>query len=154
MSSPLRHTNQVELICHRQRLCPFVRSIAVALGHDAAYDRARAFRADAILAFADGITSGLADRFAARSRRDRIPAVSGWAVFAEKGNLMTYGPVLGESHARLAVFVDRILKGAKAADLAVERPTVHELVVNRRVAKELGIAVPPTLLARADRIID
>jgi putative ABC transport system substrate-binding protein len=62
--------------------------------------------------------------------------------------------VLGESHARLAVFVDRILKGGKAADLAVERPTVHELVVNRRVAKELGIAVPPTLLARADRIID
>jgi putative ABC transport system substrate-binding protein len=121
---------------------------------DAAYDRARAFRADAILAFADGITSGLADRFAARSRRDRIPVVSGWAIFAEKGNLMTYGPVLGESHARLAVFVDRILKGAKAADLAVERPTVHELVVNRRVAKELGIAVPPTLLARADRIID
>ena len=121
---------------------------------DAAYQRAVAFRADAVLAFADGITIGLADRFAANSRRDRIPAVSGWAVFAEKGNLMTYGPVLRESQGRLAVFVDRILKGAKAADLPVEQPTVHELVVNRRVAKELGIAVPPTLLARADRLID
>ena len=73
--------------------------------------------------------------------------MSGWAVFAEKGNLMTYGPVLRESHARLAVFVDRILKGAKAADLPVERPTVHELVVNRRVAKELGIAIAKQDLA-------
>jgi hypothetical protein len=62
--------------------------------------------------------------------------VSGWAVFAEKGNLMTYGPVLRESQGRLAVFVDRILKGAKAADLPVEQPTVHELVINRRVAKD------------------
>ena len=121
---------------------------------DAAYERARAFRADAVLAFADGITIGLSDRFAAHSHRDRIPAVSGWAVFAEKGNLMTYGPVLRESQGRLAVFVDRILKGAKAADLPVEQPTVHELVINRRVAKDLGIAVPQTLLARADRIIE
>lgn len=67
---------------------------------------------------------------------------------------MTYGPVLRESQGRLAVFVDRILKGAKAADLPVEQPTVHELVINRRVAKDLGIAIPQTLLARADRIIE
>lgn len=120
-------------------------------GVGATLDRAIA---DAMLAFADGVTIGLADRFAAKSRRDRIPAVSGWSSFAEKGNVMTCGPVLGESHARLAVFVDRILEGAKPSELPVEQPTVHEFVVNRRVAKELGIAIPAALLARADRMID
>ena len=121
---------------------------------DVAFEGAVRGRADAVLCFADGVTIGFADQFAAFSRRRRIPAVSGWALFAEKGNLMTYGPVLQDSYARLADFVDRILKGAKASDLPVEQPTVHELVINRRVAKDLGIAVPPTLLARADRIID
>ncbi len=128
--------------------------VSTAAELEAALDGIARARCDAILAFADGITVGFADRFAAYSRQRRIPAVSGWAVFAEKGNLMTYGPVLQDSYARLAYYADRILKGAKPGDLPVELPATQELVINRRTAGELGIAIPPSLLARADRVID
>lgn len=121
---------------------------------DASFERALAGRPEAILAFADGVTIGFADRFAAFSKRHRIPAVSGWAIFAEKGNLMSYGPRLEATHARLAEFVDRILKGAKPSEMPVELPSVQELVVNRRTAKEIGIAMPASVLTRADRLID
>lgn len=120
---------------------------------DQAFDGATRQRCDAILAFADGVTINFADRFAAFSRAQRIPSVSGWSVFAEKGNLMTYGPIISECYGRLALYVDKILKGAKAADLPVELPTTHELVINRNAASQIGIAIPSTLLARADRVI-
>ena len=75
-------------------------------------------------------------------------------MFAEQGNLMTYGPVLRESYARLASFVDRVLKGAKPADMPVERPTKFELVINIKAAKALGIGIPQSVLLRADRLIE
>jgi putative tryptophan/tyrosine transport system substrate-binding protein len=75
-------------------------------------------------------------------------------VFAERGNLMTYGPVLRESYARLASFVDRIIKGAKPAEMPVERPTKFELVINLKAAKALGIDIPQRVLVRADRVIE
>jgi putative tryptophan/tyrosine transport system substrate-binding protein len=121
---------------------------------DAAFARIRDERADSLLLFADGVTVTHAERIAALSRAHRLPGVSGWAVFAEKGNLMSYGPVLQATHARLAVYVDRILKGARASELPVELPSTQELVVNRRTASALGIVLPPAILARADRIID
>ena len=121
---------------------------------DAAFEAIGQWKADAILAFAGGITAAHPDRFAAFSARRRIPAVSAWAVFAEKGNLMTYGPVLRESYVRLASYVDRILKGAKPEDMPVEQPTKLELVINMRAAKSLGIAIPQSMLLRADRLIE
>jgi len=84
----------------------------------------------------------------------RIPTVSGWAQFAQGGNLMSYGPNLREASRRLAAFVDRILKGARAADLPVEQPARVELVLNLRAAKALGVELPPALLARADEVIE
>lgn len=87
------------------------------------------------------------------SIRHRLPTVSGWAQFADGGNLMSYGPNLQAACHRLAYFVDRILKGAKPADLPVEQPLRVEFVVNARTAKALGIALPPAVLLRADRII-
>jgi len=120
---------------------------------DAAFEGIVRARADAILCFADGVTIGYADRFAAFSRRNRVPAISGWAEFAEKGNLMTYGPVLQDSYARLAMYVDRILRGAKPGDLPVELPSTQEFVINRSAARELGIPIPASMQARADRII-
>jgi ABC-type uncharacterized transport system substrate-binding protein len=121
---------------------------------DAAFEAIAKWKADSILAFAGNMTTAHPDRFAAFSTRQRIPAVSAWAAFAERGNLMTYGPVLKESHTRLASFVDRILKGAKAADMPVERPTRFELVVNMKAAKALGITIPQSVLLRADRLIE
>jgi len=121
---------------------------------DAALERIQRQRMDAILAFADALVMGYADRIAAFALRTRIPAVSGWAVFAEKGNLMAYGPVLLDSYLRLATIVDRILRGARAGDIPVEFPTTIELVVNRKAAQAMGIALAPAVLARANRVID
>ena len=121
---------------------------------DAALAAIAEWNADAILAFAGGITAAHPDRFAAFAARRRIPAVSSWAVFAERGNLMTYGPVLEESYGRLASYVDRILKGGKPADMPVERPTKFELVINMTAAKALGIVIPQSVLLRADRLIE
>ena len=87
---------------------------------DAAFEAIAQSKADAILAFAGTVAALYADRFAAFTARSGIPAVSSWAAFAEKGNLMTYGPVLRESFVSLAGIVDRILKGANPADIPVE----------------------------------
>jgi putative ABC transport system substrate-binding protein len=106
-----------------------------------------------ILAFADGFTMGFAGHIAAFSLQHRIPAVDGWAPFAEQGNLMTYGPVLADVYRRLATHVDRIRKGAKPGDLPVELPTKLEFVINAKTANALGIAIPPGVLARADVVI-
>jgi putative ABC transport system substrate-binding protein len=86
--------------------------------------------------------------------RRRIPVISGWAMFAESGALCTYGPRLSESYRRLAYFVDRILKGAKPGELPIEQPTHFELVLNLRTAKALDLAVPESLIARADELIE
>jgi putative tryptophan/tyrosine transport system substrate-binding protein len=114
----------------------------IARGHD-----------DAILAFADGFTMSFAERIATFSVTQRVPAVSGWALFAQRGNLMSYGPIIDECYRRLAEYVDKIHKGAKPADLPVEQPTKFELVVNLKTAKALGLTVPQSLLVRADEVI-
>ena len=85
--------------------------------------------------------------------QQRIPAVDGWSPFAKAGNLMTYGPVLEDCYRRLAVYVDKIRKGARPGDLPVELPTKVELVINLKTAKAIGIAIPQALLVRADEVI-
>lgn len=115
-------------------------------------DIARA-RDDAVLAFADGFMMGFAARFAEFSLAQRIPVVDGWAPFAQAGNVLTFGPVLNEVYRRLAVYVDKICKGARPGELPIELPTKVELIVNARTAKALGIAIPASVLARADEVI-
>jgi len=73
---------------------------------------------------------------------------------ADDGALCTYGPRLVDSYRRVGYFVDRIVRGARPSDLPIEQPTVFELVINRRTARQLGVAIPPAVLARADRIVD
>jgi putative ABC transport system substrate-binding protein len=120
---------------------------------EAAFKSIVAARDEAILAFADGFTMGFAARIAAFSIETRIPAIGGWAFFAQQGNLMTYGPVVQDIYRRLAAYVDRILKGARPADLPVELPAKVELVINLKTANALGLAIPQTLIARADQVI-
>src|SRR6266568_7533663 len=105
-------------------------------------------RDEAILAFADGFTMSFAGRIAEFSVAQKIPAISGWALFVQRGNLMSYGPVIDECYRRLAVYVDKIFKGAKPADLPVELPTKVELVINAKTARALGITIPASILAR------
>ena len=121
---------------------------------DKAFESIAQWKADAIHGFAGRIVVTNAERFARFAERSRIPTVSSWAVVAEKGNLMTYGPVLRESFVRLASIVDRILNGTKPADIAVERPTKFELVINMKAAKTLGIVIPQSVLLRTDRLIE
>jgi len=84
----------------------------------------------------------------------RLPAVSGWSSFADSGLLFNYGPNLREIYRTLASYVDRVLRGARVGDLPVERPRTVELVVNLRTARALGVTVAPTVLLRADRVIE
>ena len=87
------------------------------------------------------------------SIQNRIPAISGWASIAEGGLLMTYGLNLKERFRRPGYFVDRIFRGARAGELPIEQPAKLELVVNLKIAKKLGITIPQTIMARADRVI-
>lgn len=89
-----------------------------------------------------------------RAATHRLPAIYAFREFAEAGCLMTYGPNNADLYRRAANYVDRILKGAKPAELPVEQPTTFELIINLRTAKALGLTVPPSLLLRADQVIE
>jgi putative ABC transport system substrate-binding protein len=85
--------------------------------------------------------------------KNRLPAIYIDARYANDGGLMSYGADRAEPYKRAAVFVDRILKGAKPADLPVEQPNKFELVINLKSAKQIGLTIPPNVLARADKVI-
>jgi putative ABC transport system substrate-binding protein len=110
-------------------------------------------RAEGLIVHPDGLMVQQRETLGRFSVQHRIPAFSGWGSIAEGGSLITYGPVLDDCYRRLAYFTDRILRGAKPADLSIELPTKFELVINQRTAKALGLSIPQSILVRADRMI-
>jgi ABC-type uncharacterized transport system substrate-binding protein len=110
-------------------------------------------RADGVIIISSSMFYAERTRIAKLAAESRVPAIYGAKEFAEAGGLMTYGIDLHESFRRATVFVDKILKGAKPADLPVEQPTKFELVINLKTAKALGLTIPQSLLVRADEII-
>ncbi|HEU5195084.1 MAG TPA: ABC transporter substrate-binding protein [Methylomirabilota bacterium] len=86
--------------------------------------------------------------------RSRLPAIYSWRLYVEAGGLISYGPDLRDLARRAATYVDKILKGAKPGDLPVEQPTKFELVINLKTAKPLGLRIPPSLLGRADEVLE
>jgi putative ABC transport system substrate-binding protein len=120
---------------------------------DAAFQEARRVRSDAIVTIQSALLSALNGRLAELAPRYRLPMLSSESGFAKAGGLMNYGDIVDDAWRRSAVQVDRILKGAKPADLPVEQPTKFELVINLKTAKALGLTIPQSLLLRADEII-
>jgi putative ABC transport system substrate-binding protein len=107
----------------------------------------------AISLFSDGFAVQNRQRIIDFATTQRVPVIAAWPIFARSGAICSYGPRLSESYRRLADYVDRILKGAKPADLPIEQPTKFETVVNQRTAKTLGLTIPPSLLVSADEVI-
>ncbi len=121
---------------------------------DAAFQSALKGGAQALVTVQDALFTLQRARIAELARKRRIPTMSGESGFAAAGGIMNYGPNIADPWRHAATFVDKILKGAKPGDLPVEQPEKFELVINLKTAKALGLTIPPSLLARADQVIE
>jgi len=108
---------------------------------------------DAILVFGGAVVISHRTQVVELAVKNRFPAIYYSPEFVEDGGLMSYGVSFIDLHRRAATYVDKILKGAKPAELPVEQPTKFELVINLKAAKQIGLTIPPNVLARADRVI-
>jgi putative tryptophan/tyrosine transport system substrate-binding protein len=110
-------------------------------------------RPDGFLALMDPVLNSYQKRILDFLAQNRLPAVFENRNWVEAGGLISYGANYPDAHRRAATLIDKILKGAKPADLPVEQPTKFELVVNLKTAKQIGLTIPPNVLARADKVI-
>ncbi len=110
-------------------------------------------RADAIIPIRSGVLTSNMRQIANLAIKSRLPSMNESADFVEVGGLISYSANETESYRRAAIYVDKILKGAKPADLPIERPTKFDFVINLKTAKQIGLTIPPNVLARADRVI-
>jgi len=120
---------------------------------DGAFSQMTKGRADAVLLRGGALLTDQRIRIAELAALNSLPTIRWDLPFAEAGGLMSYGPSSADMFRRSATFVDKILKGAKPADLPIEQPTKFELVINLKTAKQIGLTIPPNVLARADRVI-
>jgi len=120
---------------------------------DSAFATMTKGRADALLPLGDSVVIFHCDRIIQFATKNRVPGTYPNTEWADAGGLMSYGPDILDSFRRVATYVDKILKGTKAADLPVEQPMKFELVINLRTAKQIGLTIPPNVLARADKVI-
>ena len=119
-----------------------------------AFDRAARQRVQGMVVLSSPLFFGERMRIASLALKFSLPTISLFTLFPAAGGLMAYGPSLPEMYQRAALYVGRILNGARVSELPIERPTKFELVINLKTAKVLGLEVPPTLLARADEVIE
>jgi putative ABC transport system substrate-binding protein len=113
-----------------------------------------AARAQALVVVVDPLTVRYRERIVELAMNNRLPAMYGFREFVDAGGLIAYGVNVPYLCRRAAVYVDKIIKGAKPADLPIEQPTRFELLINLKTAKALGVEIPPTLVARADEVIE
>jgi putative ABC transport system substrate-binding protein len=115
------------------------------------FETAKTVRTDGVVILSSPLIKGARVHIAELALNARLPTISLFTLFPKIGGLMAYGPNLPEMYKRAAYYVDRILKGAKAEEPPIERPSRFDLVINLRTAKGLGLTVPPTLLTRTTR---
>ena len=120
---------------------------------DAAFNTTIKDNANALLVFPDPVTNVHREQIAEFAAKHRLPSMFGRKGYVEAGGLISYGPKLEEVSRRIPVHVDKILKGAKPADVPTELPTKFEFVINLKTAKQIGLTIPPNVLARADKVI-
>ena len=118
-----------------------------------AFEAATKSRAESVLALSSFIIISQRTQIAELATKNRLPAIYPWPEFVEDGGLMTYGANSNDLFRRAATYVDKILKGSKPADLPVEQPVKFEFIINLKAAKQIGLTIPPNVLARADRVI-
>jgi putative ABC transport system substrate-binding protein len=110
-------------------------------------------RPDALLVVQSPLMTLNSQKIVELALKQRLPVMYPTRQFAEEGGLMAYGPLIGDLYRRAATYVDKLLKGSKPTDLPVEQPTKFEFIVNLKAAKQIGLTIPPQVLARADRVI-
>jgi putative tryptophan/tyrosine transport system substrate-binding protein len=121
--------------------------------YQGAFKEAIKARSGALAVLSTPLAASNQNQIAELAARNRLPAIYVQGIFVTDGGLMSYGPDRTERYRRVAVFVDKILKGTKPADLPVEQPTKFEFIINLRAAKRIGLMIPPNVLARADKVI-
>jgi putative ABC transport system substrate-binding protein len=120
---------------------------------EAAFNQAVEARSQAVAMTAGAFLAANLKRIAEIAAKYRLPAIADRDDFVDRGGLMSYGADDSEKFKRVAVFIDKILKGTKPTDIPVEQPTKFEFVINLKTAKQIGLTIPPNVLARADRVI-
>jgi putative ABC transport system substrate-binding protein len=121
---------------------------------DSALQGVEASRADGLLVISSRLTGIVAAKIAQHGQEHRLPVIASWREFTDDGALLSYGPSRTFEAKRLVGYVQRILNGEKPADLPIEQPVKFELVINLKTAKVIGLTVPPSLLGRADDVIE
>jgi putative ABC transport system substrate-binding protein len=157
------HTGNPSWTIYRREIEPAGRTLGLALDFapmkglgdlDMAVSGAQKRGIDAILVMHQPLTFVNREHVVEAVARTRLPAMYGSREAVELGGLMSYAVSLGDIYRRAALIVDKVLQGAKPADLPVEQPTAFELAVNLRTAKSLGLTLPPSLLLRAERVVE
>jgi putative tryptophan/tyrosine transport system substrate-binding protein len=129
--------------------------VADAAEYDGAFVAMKREGVDALLVLSSAAFFSERRRIADLALKHRLPVVAPFREVVESGGLLSYGPsIVALWRERLPIYVDRILRGAKAADLPIEQPTTLELIINLKTAKALGLTIPPSLLLRADQVIE
>jgi ABC-type uncharacterized transport system substrate-binding protein len=159
LTNPLHPGEDDELresqnVAHRLGLTLRPSAVRTAADVNAALEMMARDHVDGIVALSNMLIMRQRNAIAEFAAKHRIATISGWEDFAVDGNLMTYGPNLQHAWRRVATYVDKLLKGAKPADLPVEQPTKFQLVINLKTAKALGLTISPSLLLRTDRIVE